>query len=342
MKITERHLQEAVDSGILQSGQNIDLWNFLQRQHRGVAQFKAAHLLYHLGGGIAVSAMLLLMKLSHDYYGGFGVALLSLCYAAIGLALAEIQRKDHQALIMGVFATIAVFQTPFFAFGMLLDLGLWGEPGNIVYHYWMDPRWLWLELATLLTSSIALYRYRTPLLLLPASIAMWCLSMDMAPLFLQDLDHEWQKRKWFSVFWGLMTMLIAFYVDFRNRREEDFAFWLYFSGILSFWIALTSMDSDSELGKAIYAAINIFFLVISVALGRRLFAIFGSAGVLVYVSHLAFELFRESDLFPVVLCFIGFAVIYLGVIWQRNEIKFAKALQQRLPFSIQEMVERRR
>lgn len=342
MKITEKNLQEAVDSGILQSGQNIDLWNFLQRQRSGVAQFKAANLLCYLGGGIAVSAMLLLMKLGHDYYGGFGIALLALCYAAIGLALAEMQRNEHQVLLMGVFATIAVSQTPFFTFGMLLDLGLWGDPSNIVYHYWMDPRWLWLELATLLTASIALYRYRTPLLILPASVAMWFLSMDMAPLFLQDLDQEWQKRKWFSVFWGIMTMLIAFYVDFRNRKEEDFAFWLYFSGILSFWIALTSMDSDSELGKAIYAAINIFFLVISVALGRRLFAIFGSAGILVYVSHLAFDLFRGNDLFPIVLCFIGFSVIYLGMLWQRNERRFAQVLQQYLPHFIKDMVERRR
>lgn len=342
MKITERNLQEAVDFGVLQSGQNIDLWIFLQRQHSGVAQFKAAHLLYYLGGGIAVCAMLLLMKLSHDYYGGFGVALSALFYAVVGLALAEMQRKDTQVLLMGAFATIAVFQTPFFVFGMLLDLGLWGDPSNIVYHYWMDSRWLWLELATLLTSLIALYRYRAPILLLPASIAMWSLSMDVAPLFLQDLDQEWQQRRWFSVFWGVMTMLIAFYVDVRNRKEEDFAFWLYFSGILSFWIALTSMDSDSEVGKAIYAAINVCFLVISVALGRRLFAIFGLAGILIYVSHLAFELFRESDLFPVALCFIGFSVIYLGVIWQRNERNFAKRFLQKLPPFIQEMVERRR
>jgi hypothetical protein len=100
------------------------------------------------------------------------------------------------------------------------------------------------------------------------------------------------------------------------------------------------MNSDSETGKAIYAAINIGLLLIGVALARRVFAVFGAFGVLIYLSHLAFDLFADSNWFPLALCAIGFAVIYAGVLWQRHEVRWSVALQRRLPAPIQQLVAR--
>lgn len=341
MKITSTQLHAAVTQGILQPGQDQQLWQFLQQQQLGVAQFKTAHLLYYFGGVLAIAAMSLFMSLSHDFYGGLGLATLAACYALLGLALAEHQRGRQQPLLTGIFATFALVQTPLFVFGLLLGYGLWDNRDYQHYHQWIDARWLWMELATLLTSALALYRYRLPFLLLPVAVTLWYLGMDLAPLLLQDLDPDWQQRKWVAVGWGLLTLALAFYVDLRNRRQADFAFWLYLSGLLSFWGGLTAMDSDSEIGKAIYAAINIGLLLIGVALARRMFAVFGGFGVLIYLSHLAFDLFEDSNWFPLVLCAIGFAVIYCGVLWQRHEARWSAALQQLLPEQVQQLVARR-
>lgn len=341
MKISRQMLSQAVQQGVLQNEQDQQLWQFLQQQQQGVAQFKAAHLLYYFGGVLAIAAMSLFMSLSHDFYGGMGLAALAFFYALLGFALAEHQRARTQALLTGIFATFALVQTPLLVFGLLLDFGLWDNRQYQQYHQWIDARWLWMELATLLTASLALYRYRLPFLLLPVAVTLWYLGMDLAPLLLQDLDANWHQRKWVAVGWGLLTLALAFYVDLRNRRPADFAFWLYLSGLLSFWGGLTAMDSDSELGKAIYAFINLGLLVVSVALSRRLFAIFGGSGVLFYLSHLAFDLFEDSNWFPLVLCCIGFAVIYCGVLWQRHEARWAAALQQLLPEQVQQLVARR-
>ena len=339
MRITSQHLTQATAAGILQPGQDQQLWLFLQQQQHGVAQFKAAHLLYYFGGVLAIAAMSLFMSLSHDYYGGRGLAALAFCYGLLGLALAEYQRR--QPLLTGIFATFAIVQTPLLVFGLLLDFGLWDDRHYQQYHQWIDARWLWMELATLLTAAIALYRYRLPFLLLPVAVTLWYLGMDLAPLLLQDLDGNWQQRRWVAVWWGLLTLALAFYVDLRNHSRRDYAFWLYLSGLLSFWGGLTSMDSADEMGKAIYAGINIMLLLVGVALARRVFAVFGGIGVLIYLSHLAFELFADSNWFPLVLCSVGFAVIYLGVVWQRHEAHWAASLQRLLPTVIQQLVARR-
>ena len=81
---------------------------------------------------------------------------------------------------------------------------------------------------------------------------------------------------------SLMMTLIAFWVDIRSRPPKDFAFWLYLFGVLAFWGALTSMDSNSELGKFIYCCINLLMAAVGATLSRRVFAVFGGLGVALY------------------------------------------------------------
>jgi hypothetical protein len=69
--------------------------------------------------------------------------------------------------------------------------------------------------------------------------------------------------------------------------------------------------------------------------------VFGGIGVLIYLSHLAFELFADSNWFPLVLCTVGFVVIYVGVLWQRHEARWSAQLQKLLPSAIQQLVARR-
>lgn len=342
MKINQKHLQQAADSGILQKGQDEQLWAFLMQQQAGVAQFRASHLLYYFGGLLAISAMSLFMTLSHDYYGGTGLAVIALCYALLGFSLAEKYQSGNQPLLTGIFATFAIVQAPLFVFGVLMEMDAWGAKDYLRYYHWIDARWLWLELTTLLAGTMAFCRYRLPFLLMPLALTLWYMGMDLAPLILQDFDYNWQMRKSVAVVWGILTLGLAFYVDLRDKKNADFAFWLYLAGLMSFWGGLTLMDAGSELGKLLYALTNLALVTIGVAIGRRMFAVFGAIGIVMYLGHLAFDLFKDSNLFPLLLCFSGFGVIYLGILWQRHESRLAAYLQQHLPTQLQELAQRRR
>lgn len=87
--------------------------------------------------------------------------------------------------------------------------------------------------------------------------------------------------------------------------------------MLAFWCALTSMDSHSELGRAAYAALNIGFIALSVWTRRVTFLVFGGLGVHLYVGHLAWEVFKDSALFPFALMAVGLSMILFAVLAQR-------------------------
>jgi len=100
-------------------------------------------------------------------------------------------------------------------------------------------------------------------------------------------------------------------------RTEDFAFWCYLFGLLAFWCGMTFMDSDSELGRVVYALINVGLVGIGVKMRRAVFVVFGVLGVHVYLGHLAYEVFKDSVLFPFALALLGLSVILVTVLAQK-------------------------
>ena len=136
-------------------------------------------------------------------------------------------------------------------------------------------------------------------------------------------------------------LLFALLVDLRSRQQRDFAFWLYVFGVIAFWGGLTSMNSTSELGKFIYACINLLLIATGAALSRRVFAVFGGIGVAIYLGHLSHTVFRDSLLFPLALAAIGLGVMAAGLAWQRHEAALGARLRACLPQPLRELVERR-
>src|SRR5205085_9416042 len=140
---------------------------------------------------------------------------------------------------------------------------------------------------------ILLWRYRFPFMLMPISVTLWYVSMDLAPFLAgQDWRVAWELRKIVSLYFGLAMTLVAFWVDLRSRASRDYAFWLYLFGVLTFWGGLTSMNSNSELGKLAYFGINVLMILIGAVLGRRVFAVFGGLGVAFYLGHLSQKVFK--------------------------------------------------
>ena len=199
--------------------------------------------------------------------------LISAFYCLIALTLTELLLgRRHLAVPAGITAALAVVMVPLGVYGVQHMLGLWPSDGSVKwvyrdYHTRIDWRWLIMELATLATGAVALWRYRLPFLVLPVAVTLWYMSMDLSPfLFEGDSVQFFSDRgKLVSTVFGVGMILIAFCVDVRSRQPRDFAFWLYIFGVLTFWGGLTSMDSNSEFGKLLYCCINLLMIAVGAA-----------------------------------------------------------------------------
>jgi len=342
MNLKHAQLTAAAAKGLLTAEQAEQLWQFLSEQSLDTPGFNFTHILYYLGGMIAIGAMSLFMTLGWESFGGWGIFFIALAYAGAGLKLADYFLHRKQLLIpAGIVAVFVVVLTPLAVYGLQQGLGWWAE-GRAYrdYHVFIDWRWLMMELATLAMGAVLLWRYRLPFLVMPVAVTLWYMSMDLAP-FLFDAEVGWEARKLVSLWFGLLMVLLAFWVDIRARFEKDFAFWLYLFGVLAFWGGLSLMNSDSELGRFMYLCINVALIVVGAVLSRRVFAVFGGLGIASYLGYLAYRVFSDSLLFPFVLTVIGLAIIYLGILWQRHEAKLSAGLRASLPGALRELIEQR-
>lgn len=345
MKLTRQDLGDAVAQDILSAPQAERLWAFLADRGHDTASFRTTHILYYLGGLLAIGAMTLFMNLGWEQFGGWGLFFIALGYAGVGLWLTEyFLGKQRLAVPAGITATFAVALVPLAVYGLQQALGFWPEDTGGAYrdyHFEIDWRWMLMELATLAAGTALAWRYRLPFMLMPIAVTLWYMSMDLTPFLFGDDDLSWDLRRYVSILFGTVMVLIAFWVDMRTRSQKDYAFWLYLFGVLAFWGALSSFDSDDELGKFVYFCINLGMVVIGTILSRRVFVIFGAIGMAFYVGHLAHTVFRDSLLFPLALTVIGLGVIGLGVVWQRNEAAIGAAMRRWLPTTLRELIEKR-
>lgn len=292
---------------------------------------------------IAIGAMSLFMNLGWERFGGWGLFSVAVAYAVAGLLLTEYLLHRNLQIPAGIMATFVVVLAPLAVYGLQVAFGLW-SPGHVYreYHTHIDWRWIFMELATLAIAAIMVWRYRMPFLVMPLAVTLWYMSMDLTPFLFGQADANWKLRQLMSVWFGIVMCLFALWVDIRARQEKDFAFWLYLFGVLTFWGGLSMMRSDSELNKFIYLCINLALIMVGATISRRVFVVFGALGTAGYIGHLAYDTFKDSMLFPFVLTFIGLAVMYLGVIWQRNEQNITSTLRGLLPVPIKELIEKQR
>jgi len=344
-RVTRAELDGAVRDGIVSTDQAERLLEYFggSASHEQ-PRFSFVHVLYYLGGMIAIGAMSLFMTLGWNSLGGWGGFATSILYGALALLLSHwFLEQKHLYIPAGILATLAVVTVPLAIFAAQMALGYWGEDKPFRdYHVFIDWRWIMMEFGTLAIGVILLWRYRFPFMLMPIAVTLWYMSMDLVP-FLAGADkvYDWELRKFISVYFGLAMTLLAFWVDLRSRASRDYAFWLYVFGVLTFWGGLSLLESGSELGKLAYCGINVLMILVGTVLGRRVFAVFGGLGIAFYLGHLSWRVFKDSLVFPLALSLIGFAIIWLGVLWQRHEAQWSARLRGFLPVPLRELVEAR-
>lgn len=344
MNLDRPSLDAAVARSILTGDQADELWKFLRDSGKDTPGFRFAHVLYYLGGVVAIAAMTLFMTKGWERFGGTGIFAIAAVYLVIALVLTTyLQRRAHP-VPAGLTGALAVALVPLAVYGAQVMLGYWPETtmGYRDYHYRIDWRWLMMEFATLIAAAAMLQRLRLPFMTMPLAVTLWYMSMDIVPFLYGDERWDWELRKYVSVWFGLAMTLVAFWIDVRSRKEnKDYAFWLYLFGVLTFWGGLSLLDSGSALGKFLYLCINVAMIFIGAVLGRRVFAVFGGIGVAIYLGDLAGKVFRDSMLFPLALSLIGLGVVGIGILWQKREDTISRRLRAFLPDDLRELIERR-
>ncbi|OTQ06725.1 DUF2157 domain-containing protein [Gilliamella apicola] len=350
MKITYKQLTSAAEQKLLTHQQAEQLWLFFQEQNKHLPSFQFTHILYYLGGLIAIGAMSLFMTLGWEHLGGIGLLCISAIYAITALCTAQFLLKRYHLIIpANILITLVIVLTPLGVYGLENAIGVWDNHYNYKdYHRYIDFRWLFMELATVLVAVCLILRYRSSFLFMPLAFTLWYMSMDLTPYLVHllgyaknDINYSdyFNVRQQVSLWFGLLVVVVAFLIDIKNKSDKDLSFWLYLFGVLTFWGALSSMESDSELNKFLYFCVNLLMILIGVIIVRRVFVIFGGLGITGYLSYLSYDVFEDSLLFPFALTIIGLSIIVVGIFWQRHEKAINIYLLQSVPPGLRKYLE---
>ncbi|ABD89662.1 hypothetical protein [Rhodopseudomonas palustris] len=343
MRDSTDDLQAAAAAGLISQDQLAALREFLATRQRPAAvapptaapRFDLVHLLWYAGALVVIGAMGLFSTLAFAKMGGPALTASALVYAALfGAAGHYLWHRKNLRTPGGLCIAVAVAMAPLAVFGVQDALGLWtefGRPATVRdFYIWVKGSFVFMELATIAAALLALTFYRFPFIVLVLAVALWFLSMDIVPWLTGAKLGDWDTSRRVSIGFGLGILLAAVIVNLR-QRSGDFAFWLYLFGVLTFWGGITASASGSALDKAAYCALNVGFLLIAVLLARRVFAVFGTLGIAIYLGDLAAELFKDSLLFPFALSAIGIAIIALGLYANRHQAAIAGWVEARLP-----------
>lgn len=125
LHLTRPDLEPAVRAGILSTEQADRLAEFFGASPAGEQpRFTFVHVLYYLGGMIAIGAMSLFMTLGWNALGGWGGFFTAACYGVLALALTHWFLEQKQlAIPAGIMATLAVVMVPLAIFGAQMALG---------------------------------------------------------------------------------------------------------------------------------------------------------------------------------------------------------------------------
>ncbi len=256
--------------------------------------------------------------------GGLAIFGIAIVYA-LGFAFFghKLWQNENQKIPGGLMYTLAVCMTPLAIYGLQNWSGEWlGQAPTSFREFfnWVSSSWIVMEVGTVLVGLAVLHYIRFPFLLFPICFALWFLSIDLASLLRNQQTVDWDTRCWISLFFGILMLIFA--IVLNRQTKEDYSFWLFFFGLLSFYTGLYLLwDHYGEIGKLLFCLISVFMILSAVALNRKIFLVFGGLGIFGYLSYLAYSLFSNSILFPFVLSFIGLMIIYGGLLYNRNEKK---------------------
>lgn len=337
MKVSkDRFFSAALKTGISQN-QAEAFWKDLESESQNDTPF--SNLLYYFGAMIVISAMTWFMSEAWMAFGGGGIFVISSLYALAFLAAgSRLWKRQALKTPAGLLITMAVCMVPLAIYGLETLLGIFPQPPFDSYpsfYLYVKSSWLWMELGTISAGILALFYFPFPFITAPIFFAAWFMSMDIVPLFLGS-EGSVDQKAWISLLFGMIILFISYIIDLK--KYPQYGFWGYLFGTITFWCSLTILCFQrGEVALLIYLLVNLSMMIKSVLLKRKVFLVFGAIGTFSYFSHLAYNVFQDSILFPFVLTILGLGVIYLGILYQRNSQNIESKIRELIPLSLRNL-----
>ncbi len=256
-----------------------------------------------------------------------GVLLVSLLYAVAFTTAAVLFRRRGFRLAEGVSATLVVVMVPVIAWALANLAGVWAPydvripirpPGGAA---WDSGRWLIPQLSTIAAALIAVRLVRYPLVVAPAAFAAWSITIPLTELaFGLTLGGFMVARV--SLLVGTLLIAAGYVVD-RRSATGSWAFWIYLFGAIATFIGMVQTASDFPAVRHLSPLVSLAAVALSLRIGQRLFLVAGVLGLVLYLGHLAFDVFAGTVLFPVALAALGLGIIVATVWMQRSYPRLA-------------------
>ncbi|MGD9543602.1 MAG: hypothetical protein AB7F41_12645 [Methylocystis sp.] len=339
-RFTIDDIAAARDAGAIDAAAFERLSQFLASQQAAAAapsqapRYDFVNLLWYAGALIVLGAMGMFSTTAFGLWGDKALLLTAIVYAVMFASAGAYLWRKRDRTPGGLLIACAVGMAPLaiFAVQSMFDVSPAGEARPYRdFYIWIKSSWLPMELGTIAAASIALIAFPFPFLVMIIAFSLWFMSMDLTPWLMGVEEFSWDQRATVSMYFGLAILAAAWLVDLKRWRDGDFAFWLHLFGLMAFWGGLTAQHSGDELGKALYCAINVALILLSLFLMRRAYAVFGAIGVTTYLGYLASSVFKDSILFPFALSGIGVLLIVFGLLFHRYGAAIGEAIGELLP-----------
>jgi predicted membrane protein DUF2157 len=327
-----RYLDDGVRDGIITRAQLDALLaragsepHYTLEPRRG---FNALTVAYWAGAIAVIFALGWFLAARWQQLGAGGVFTVSVVYAAAFAGASRWLIREQYRTAASFMTFLVVATVPVLAWSVMNLIGVWYEPPNAYLHLATDvrlmTRWIPIDIATIVAALIALRLVQFPLLTAAASLGFWYLVLHIAPLIIGAVPRG-EKEGWIILIIGVCLLTGGAVIHVRQSRSpsadaaEDYAFWPFLIGLVAIGMATLELwpQHRSVVPHAMLAA-SLVSVAVSLRIRRREFLVAGAAGFVGYLAWLAFDVFRKTLGFPIVLAGFGLTVILLAVWFQRR------------------------
>ena len=334
--------RELLDAGVERGIISADQRSALQALQGDVASteppreaergFNGIAIAYALGAIVVLFAFGWFMVDRWTVLGGRGLLLLALGYAGIFLVVAHTMKREGFVFARGVAMLLAVGMAPIAMYALLQWTGAWTPALDAACR---DPehslmlcqgRPMAVELAAVAAALVAMRTLPFSPFMIPIAVVLVTLPGRLLEEWGPSVpfsDGAVGGWRWVTI--ASLLAAVAYTMD-RRRRGEDYAFWLWIAVAVCTWFGCMLLFQFDRSLRWYLAPASLLIITASVILRRRALLVVGLFGVFGFLGWLAFDVFKVTTAFPLVLAMIGVAIIVLTV-W----------VQKRFPDLIQRM-----
>jgi hypothetical protein len=246
----------------------------------------------------------------------------SVLYAAAFAGAAMLLRRRGFELAGGLAAVLAVAMTPVWSWAVLRLTGEWPDPlawDNALARFdpYIASRLIVVELATIGVALATLRRVRFFVLAAPVAIALVGLMLHLGRA-LGDPRLASYVGPYYACVIACTMFAVAYAVDRRQPKDEDYALWFYVAGALMLAFGYVQVWSSIGAWRHALPLVAAALVIASLYLRRRVLLLAGGVAAFGYLGYLAFDVFKRVIGLPVALATLGLIVIVTTVWMQRR------------------------